>query len=56
MAGRLTGKSEIGLPVGRVSNKCKMGKHLELEIDTARFHYRVPQDRGDARPHSTRFT
>jgi transposase len=48
MAGRLNGKSEIGLCVGRVINKYKMAKHFKLEIDTARFHYRVRQDRVDA--------
>jgi transposase len=47
-AGRLVGKSEIGLAVGRLINKYKMAKHFKLEIEATSFHYRVRQDRVEA--------
>lgn len=44
-AGRLVGKSEIGLTIGRVINKYKMAKHFKLEIDATRFTYLVRRER-----------
>lgn len=42
--GRLAGKAEIGLRVGRVINKFKVAKHFKLKIETDRFTYRVRRD------------
>jgi len=39
--GRLSGKAEIGLRIGRVINKYKVAKHFKVEIETSSFHYRV---------------
>jgi len=36
----LRGKDKIGLRVGKVLNKYKVGKHFVLEIEKARFSYR----------------
>lgn len=44
-AGRLSGKAEIGLRVGRVINKYKVAKHFKLEITSSSLHYRVRRDR-----------
>ena len=38
---RLRGRDRIGLRVGRVVNKYKMAKHFELEIEEARFAFRI---------------
>jgi hypothetical protein len=38
--GTLRGKAEIGLAVGAVANRYKVGKHFLLEIDDERFDYR----------------
>lgn len=46
-AGRLVGKSEIGLTVGRIINKYKMAKHFKVEIEATRFNYLVRRDRVD---------
>ncbi|MCP5041368.1 MAG: IS1634 family transposase, partial [bacterium] len=46
--GRLAGKAEIGLRVGRVINKYKVAKHFKLAIEAERFTYRVRRDRVDA--------
>ena len=43
--GRLSGKAEIGLRVGRVVNKYKVAKHFGLTIEERGFHYRVRADR-----------
>jgi len=43
--GRLVGKAEIGLRVGRTINKYKVAKHFKLEIETERFTYRVRRDK-----------
>jgi hypothetical protein len=40
-AGRLSGKAEIGLRVGRVINKYKVAKHFKVTIERASFRYRV---------------
>jgi len=37
---RLHGKDQIGLRVGRVLGRFKVGKHFKLTIDEARFSYR----------------
>ena len=42
--GRLVGKAEIGLRLGRVINKYKVAKHFKLDIETKRFTYRVRRD------------
>jgi transposase len=39
--GRLGGKAEIGLRIGRVINKYKVAKHFKVEIETSSVHYRV---------------
>ena len=36
----LSGQAKIGLRVGRVLNRHKVGKHFELTIDDDRFSYR----------------
>jgi hypothetical protein len=41
--GKLGGADLIGVRVGRVVNKYKVAKHFELEIDNARFSYRINQ-------------
>jgi hypothetical protein len=42
--GRLSGKAEIGLRIGRVINKYKMAKHFKLTIERNSFHYRVRRE------------
>ena len=42
--GRLQGKAEIGLRVGRVINKYKVAKHFKLEIEADTLVYRVRRD------------
>ena len=39
--GRLSGKAEIGLRIGRGINKYKVAKHFKLEIEASSFRYRV---------------
>lgn len=43
-AGRLAGRAEIGLRIGRVINKYKVAKHFKLEIEDERFTYRVRRE------------
>jgi transposase len=43
--GRLRGKSEIGLRVGRVVNKYKVAKHFVLTMDDAAFSFRVNDEK-----------
>jgi hypothetical protein len=43
--GRLTGREHIGLAVGKVLGKFKVGKHFDLEITDATFDYQVSEDR-----------
>jgi transposase len=43
--GRLSGKAEIGLRVGRVINKYKVAKHFKIEIEASSLHYRVRPER-----------
>ncbi len=43
-AGRLVGRGEIGLRIGRVINTYKVAKHFKLEIEDERFTYRVRRD------------
>jgi transposase len=40
-AGRLRGKDKIGLSVGRVIDKYKMAKHIELVIEDRSFDFKV---------------
>ncbi|MGH8519173.1 MAG: IS1634 family transposase, partial [Panacagrimonas sp.] len=42
---KLTGADKIGVRVGRVINKYKVAKHFELTIETARFSYRIDQEK-----------
>ena len=42
--GRLKGQAAIGLRVGRVLNKYKVGKHFALEIGDKNFHFRRLED------------
>jgi transposase len=44
-AGRLKGQDRIGLCVGKVLNRYKVGKHLDLEIGDASFAYAVNEAR-----------
>jgi len=46
--GRLHGKDEIGVRVGRVVNKYKVAKHFELHIEDDSFHFEVAQGKVDA--------
>jgi transposase len=46
--GRLHGKDEIGVRVGRVINKYKVAKHFELHIEDDSFHFEVAQGKVDA--------
>ena len=39
--GRLSGREKIGVRVGRVVNKYKMAKHIQLDIEEDSFDYRV---------------
>lgn len=42
--GRLKGKEKIGVRVGRVVNRYKMAKHMELLIEDDAFSYRVKEE------------
>jgi transposase len=46
--GRLHGKAEIGVRVGRVVNKYKMAKHFMLHIEDDSFDFEVDQAKVDA--------
>jgi transposase len=46
--GRLHGKDEIGVRVGRIVNKYKVAKHFKLHIEDASFHFEVDQEKVDA--------
>ncbi|MCP4679355.1 MAG: transposase, partial [Deltaproteobacteria bacterium] len=45
--GRLHGKDEIGVRVGRVVNKYKVAKHFELHIEDDSFHFDINQQKVD---------
>ena len=45
--GRLHGKDEIGVRVGKVVNKYKVSKHFELHIEDDSFHFEVDQEKVD---------
>jgi len=47
-AGRLVGKDQIGVRVGRIIGRFKMGKHFQLEIGESDFSYERAQDRIDS--------
>jgi transposase len=47
-AGRLRGKAEIGLRVGRVINKRKVAKHFKVKIATRSLTYEIDQEKVDA--------
>ena len=40
-AGRLTGQDRIGVAVGKIINRYKVGKHFDLTIDEDRFDYQI---------------
>jgi hypothetical protein len=42
--GARKGEATIGVTLGRVVNKYKVGKHFELTITDARFEYRIRED------------
>lgn len=46
--GRLHGKDAIGVRVGKVLNKYKVGKHFKLDIQDDRFDFDVDQENVDA--------
>lgn len=43
--GRLHGKDKIGLRVGKVLNRYKVGKHFQLEIDEDRFDFQIDSEK-----------
>jgi transposase len=43
--GRLKDEDKIGVRVGKVVNKYKMAKHFVLEIEPARFDFRIDEER-----------
>jgi transposase len=43
--GRLHGKDEIGVRVGKVVNKYKVGKHFLLDIHDDRFDYKIDEEK-----------
>jgi len=45
--GTLKGKDKIGLRIGKVLNKYKVGKHFELSIDDVGFSFALNQERVD---------
>jgi len=46
--GRLHGKDEIGVRIGKVVNKYKVAKHFELHIEDDSFHFEINQQKVDA--------
>lgn len=46
--GKLYGKDEIGVRVGKVVNKYKVGKHFDLDIRDDSFNFEVNQDKVQA--------
>jgi len=44
-AGRLAGRDKIGVRVGKVLNKYKVGKHFDLDIQDAAFAFSVNEQR-----------
>jgi len=46
--GRLQGRDKIGLRVGKVLNKYKVGKHFELNIREDAFDFEIDQNKVDA--------
>jgi len=44
-AGRLAGRDKIGLRIGKVLNKYKVGKHFDLDIKDASFAFSVSETR-----------
>jgi transposase len=46
--GRLHGEDEIGVRVGKVINKYKVGKHFELHIENDAFDFDIDQQNVDA--------
>ena len=46
--GRLHGKDEIGVRIGKVVNKYRMSKHFVLHIEDDSFHFEVNQKKVDA--------
>jgi DDE family transposase len=44
-AGRLLGRGKIGVRVGKVLNKYKVGKHFDLDIQDAGFTFSVNEER-----------
>jgi len=45
ISGRLEGRDKIGVRVGRVINKYKVGKHVDLDIKDHSFGFKVNQER-----------
>ena len=46
--GRLRGKDEIGVRVGKVVNKYKVGKHFKLDIQNDQFDFEIDHDKVSA--------
>ncbi len=44
-SGRLAGRDRIGIRVGKVLNKYKVGKHFDLDIQDAAFAFSVSEER-----------
>lgn len=47
-SGKLSGKDAIGVAVGKVINKYKMGKHITLDISDTEFGFRRDEDKVQA--------
>ena len=47
-AGRLSGRDKIGVRVGKVIGKYKVGKHFDLDIKDAAFAFSVNEERAAA--------
>jgi transposase len=43
--GKLRGKAQIGVRVGRVINKYKVAKHFELDIENSKLQWHIDEDR-----------
>ena len=46
--GQLQGEGEIGVRVGKILNKYKVGKHFQLDLADDKFDFEIDQDRVDA--------
>ena len=52
-SGKLAGRDKIGVRVGKVIGKYKVGKHFDLDIQDAAFSFSVNEERVAAEARST---